>query len=656
MQLLLLKSLGWLAAHAPEALLRGLAAALGDFLFTCLRGRRRLVLSNLHHAFPERPAAWHRRTGRESCRRLIETGLLSLATPFLSENRARRIVRSSPSLAAAYSEHHANPAPTLICSPHLAYWEAQTWMRLVVETPFPEFGTIYRPLDNAAADRLVKVSRERFGMRLLSRKEGFAEALRILRRKGFVGVLFDQNAGLQGALTLLLERVCSTSELPGLLAEKFDARVYGIFPRRLDFWRVEIGVERIAHDGTATGVTLALNRWLEDLLRRDESLCASWLWAHDRWRNQDMPSRRFRLEARRDLLAADVASRGLSRPPRRTRVWVRLPNWLGDVVMAAPLLRALRAGRPDAEITLVARGAFRPLLERLQVADRIEPLPARGAGYLRHFWRQRGCFPDVCLLFTNSLRGDLEAWLTGARQRFGLVRPGRPRPMLSHAYRLSHDYDESRHHQLALWTALLSHFGLTAPADCTPLSPAGTARTPGRIGLICGSENTPAKRWPVSHWRALVSALPENEFLLFGTAGDQPITRAVAEGFSPSRVVDRAGRTDLSTFMAELAGCEALVANDTGGMHLANALGIPTLGLFGPTNPVRTGPVFNSPAILLQPPGCPPAGGGRLADLSPDRVVAALRELRTKPVCGMGAALPPLRHTGESGSRSAITD
>ncbi|MDO8595771.1 MAG: hypothetical protein Q7R45_04020, partial [Sulfuricaulis sp.] len=98
MLLFSLKFLGWLTARTPEAGLRLLSAALGDFIFFCLPRRRRLVLSNLHHAFPEREAGWHRRIGRSSCRRLIETGLLSLATPYLSERRFRAILTASPEL------------------------------------------------------------------------------------------------------------------------------------------------------------------------------------------------------------------------------------------------------------------------------------------------------------------------------------------------------------------------------------------------------------------------------------------------------------------------------------------------------------------------------------------------------------------------------
>jgi heptosyltransferase-2 len=620
-----LKIIGWVVAHTPESLLRLLAAGTGDLIFFGMRRRRQLVLSNLQHAFPEKSADWHRQIGRESCRRLIETALLSLATPYLTAARYREMISASPELVAAYALNHSDPAATLICSPHLAYWEAQTAMSLVVPPPFPEFGTIFRPLDNPSANAFVKRSRERFGMTLLSRREGFADALKILRRKGFVGVLFDQNAGLQGALTTLFGRVCATTELPGLMAEKFDARVYGIFPRRRAFWRVEISVARIESENTTEAVTLALNRWLEDLLRGDDNMCASWLWAHNRWRHQDFPEKRFRLESKRDLLGVDLRTRGLAVMPRKTRIYVRLPNWLGDVVMAVPLIRALRVSRPDAEITLLAKQQFLPLLETWGLADRLRALPPQGSGYFSAFWRMRAEFPDVWVLFTNSLRGDVEAWLSGTRQRFGIVRPGKPRPLLSHAYRVSEEFDESRHHQLELWEAFFRRFGLNAPLNREPLT---APQTPGQeIGLICGSENNPEKRWPVDRWRALIEALPAERFVLFGTAKDAALTEKIRTGFAPDRVVDAAGKTDLPAYVARLRGCRLLVTNDTGGMHLANALGVPLIALFGPTNPIRTGPVFQAPARILQPPGCPREGGGALANLPVELVVSAVNEL-----------------------------
>ncbi len=619
---LLLKITGWLLATAPEWLLRPLAAVLGDAVFLAAGGRRRLMLSNLSHAFPERPAAWRRKVAQTCFRRFAETGMLSLATPFFPERRIRAMARLSPAFEEWLRARAAAPRPTVFGTLHLALWESQAWFTLLCPPPAPEFGIIYRPLDNAQADNYLRRARERFGMRFLSRKEGFATARDILRRNGCVGLLFDQNAGMQGCLTLLLDRVCSTSELPGLLACRHAADLRTVHPRRTGFWRVVFETDAIAHDGTPAGATLALNRWLENSLR-DEAFCSGWFWVHDRWRHQDVPARRFRLESKRNLLAADLAARGLAKMPRRTRIWVRLPNWLGDVVMTLPLLRALRESRPDAAITLVALPQFAPLLASWGVADAIHPLPAKGPLYFFHFLSLRCAYPDVWLLFTNSLRGDLEARLAGAPQRFGLVRPGHPRPLLSHGYSPPADFDPGLHHQLEGWEALLRHFGLESPPDRRPTAapPAGAGLP---IALIPGSENEPLKRWPVSGWRALIEGLPKERFVVLGTAGDLPIARAVSEGFDPARVENLAGKTDLPGLAARLRGCRLLVTNDTGGMHLANSTGVPLVALFGPTNPFRTGPVFAAPCTILQPPGCPPTGGGSLADLTPETVIAAV--------------------------------
>ncbi len=620
----LLQIIAWLLVHSPEPLLRALTRGLARLMWWTQPERRRIILSNLHHAFPGRDPAWHRRLARLSCERLVETGLFTLAMPAMSADRLRRSISASPELREVFTSHQQEPFPAIFAAPHIAYWEAQTAMALILPGPFPEFGTIYKPLRNRKLDDWVRHTRELHGMKLLSRKEGFHGIMRILRRRGMAGILFDQNSRSAGALTLLFDRVCSTTELPGLLAERNAARVYGLYARRLGFWRVEFQCQRIECPPDSTAVTLALNRWLEGVLAHDDNTCASWLWAHNRWGEQSDHNTRYRLQAKRDLLASELATQGHPVLPRRTRFFVRLPNWLGDVVMVLPLLRALRASRPDAALTLIAKPAFLPLLERCGVADDLLPLPPRGPGYFHCFRNLRARHPDNYLLFTNSFRSDLEAWLTGCRQRFGLVRPGKRRPLLSHTYEVPADFDETRHHQLELWDNFLKRFGLAVPPDLTPLASPEAGLTP-RLGFIAGSENNPEKRWPVAHWRALLEALPKHlHVVLFGTANDRPITQAIAAGFG-DRVEDLAGRTNLTEYCARLSACTVLVTNDTGGMHLANALGVPLLALFGPTNPLRTRPVFSAPVHILQPPGCPPTGGGNLADLTPDTVLAGLR-------------------------------
>jgi len=633
--LLLIQSLGWILARAPEGLLRVVAAGLGTALHVGLPRRRRLLRSNLSHAFPELSPAARDAIARESCRRLVETGMLSLASPFLSPDRLRRILCAGPGLEDMLRERRDHPRPTVLVSAHLAYWEAQTWMAVLTDLPLGDFGVIYRPLDHAGLDNFVRRTRERFGMRLLSRKAGFAEAARILRHCGCVGILFDQNAGMQGALTTLFGRVCSTTELPGILAEKFGAEVRVITAHRRDFWRVELRIAPVPHDGTAAGVVFALNRWLEEALTADTGLRDSWLWSHDRWRHQDRPTARFRLESRRSLLAEEQRARGWSHLPRRTRLFVRLPNWLGDVVMALPLLRAVRAARPDMEFTLVGKGPFREVCELGGLEfEHYVPLPPRGIGYWGHFRALAGRSPDTYLLLTQSLRGDLEARLTAAPQRFGLVRPGHRRPLLTHAYRRPANLDPRSQHQFAEWEAMLRHFGLEGAVDRRPAAPPPPPPSP-TVGLICGSENHPAKRWPVEHWSALIHRFPGIAFVLFGTPGDRSITDTIVAACPGARVENLAGRTTLREFGARLRGCTVLVSNDTGGMHLANALGVPVIALFGPTNPVRTAPVFSAVVEILQPPGCPPTGGARLEDLAPESVAAALRRHLGPPPAGV---------------------
>lgn len=624
-----LQSSGWILARLPQRVVAGIAWLLGGLTYALLSSRRRLIHSNLQHAFPERSPAWRRAIARECVRRFVETALLSLATPHLDGARMRHIVRLGPGVVATFDEHRSKPFAAVIGAPHFAHWECQTAQPLLAASPTPEYAAIYRPIDNPSADAWIKKTRERFGMRLLSRREGFAEAVRILRRNGFVGILYDQNAGNQGSLTLLLDRVCSTTELPGMLATRCGARVFGLYPRYLGFWRVQLEQEEIGHDGTAAGATIALNMWIERLLRSDDNICASWLWGHQRWKNQDAPAARLKLEARRNLLGDELRIRDLTSLPRRTRIWLRMPNWLGDVVMTLPLLRAMRASRPDAEITLLAKPPFVSLLEEWKVADRFIALPPRGMRYFAFFLRLRPQFPDCHILFTQSIRADVEAWLCGARQRFGILRRGAWRPLLTHTFVPPADFDEAAHHQFDLWSRYLASFGLDAEPDLSPfktgVASGPDARSPA-IGLIAGSENTPAKRWPVSFWKILIETFPEERFILFGTMGDRPITQKIAQGFG-SRVTDLAGQTSLPEFSSRLRKCRVLVANDTGGMHLANALGVPVIALFGPTNPVRTRPVFSSWVRILQPPGSPPAGGGSLADLTPAAVASALREM-----------------------------
>lgn len=310
-----------------------------------------------------------------------------------------------------------------------------------------------------------------------------------------------------------------------------------------------------------------------------------------------------------------------------TATHIRLPNWLGDVVMALPVVRAIAAQHPDT--TLSGLASFGTLLTELGIHLPFRDLPAKNWRYYPSFLHQRGKYARTILL-ANSQRADLEAWLAGIPERYGIAWRERPRRLLNHRYLITHPEADNHRHQTHLWADFTAHFALQSGIDVSPIAP--TKNRNNHIILICGSENSPEKRWNIEHWRTLIHDLlakTDAQIHLCGTAKDSAITKQVAQGFETERVTDLAGKTDLPNYVATLRSARLVIGNDTGGLHLANAVGTPTIGLYGPTNPERTRPIFDAPLAILQPPNCPKHGGANIADLLPDTVTqAALNMLK----------------------------
>lgn len=595
--------------------------------------RRRRTLASLAHAFPEQSDAWRRRVFRASTARLFEMGLFRPASAFFSQARLQRSVVISPEtlkLIEAYREDGERYGrPVVIMLPHMTMSEAGTMLPARVNGLKP-IHVIFRPLNQPSISRWVTREREKFGAKMISRRSGYNDAMAALRQGEMVAVLFDQDASKRGTTITFMDRIVSATDLPALLAHRFQADVYLMLTERQAFWRAKLTLKEIPLGESPTECTVHAHDGLEAYLRRDANTAADWLWLHDRWDHFYSAHKRFRLPEKRNQLALSNRIHGYAGLPRHTRLWIRLPNWLGDVVMALPVLRAIRAGRPDFEFTLIGKAAFKPLVDRLGVADHFIPLPERGGGYFKSFYALRLSYPDTYLLFTNSFRSDLEAWFTRCQQRFGMVRPGKRRPLLTDPYHLPEDIDETKIHQTEVWAGMARSYGLREALDCTPLSAECVERVPLQVGLICGTENAPEKRWPITHWRGLVeqliAAYPQIEIVLYGTPADRTITDAVSEGFGQN-VKNLAGATNLAEFCDELAACTVVACNDTGGMHLANMLGTPVVAVFGPTNPVRTGPVFSSPYEILQPEGCPPTGGMAIDKVSVGRCLEAVLKL-----------------------------
>lgn len=314
----------------------------------------------------------------------------------------------------------------------------------------------------------------------------------------------------------------------------------------------------------------------------------------------------------------------------------RLPNWLGDVCMALPVIKAIqakaRAQNADVQFAFLLRPQYIDLLEKLDIEGEKIALPKKNWQYFGRCLAWRGRFAGH-ILFTNSERGDLEAWLMASRQRFGITRPGKPRKLLTHHYILLTDFNEETLHQTFLWRDFTAHFGLHNGIDLSPCF-AAKKQTCEAVGLICGSANTPEKRWAVENWQTLIVQLLQRgtqRIVLIGTDDDVAtcqqivtgVTVALSEAHALAEHIENlAGKTNLAELTDVMRDLSLVIGNDTGGLHIANALGVPVIGLYGYTNPIRCQPIHDAPLTVLQSPKG--FGTGTMADITVDKVLGCL--------------------------------
>jgi heptosyltransferase-2 len=281
-------------------------------------------------------------------------------------------------------------------------------------------------------------------------------------------------------------------------------------------------------------------------------------------------------------------------------VLVRLPNWLGDTVMALPALHGLRAARPG--VCVVAVGRWASLLAGQGVADALVPYPVDGGDRRRLAASLPANSPDGAALLTNSFGSALAARLWGARMRLGYNTDLR-RALLTHAVPLP----SPRLHQIDEYRGLLEAAGVAAPvtvpvwrlgedaAACAAISAlldecglSGGARA---VGLHLGTSFGSSKQWPAASFAEVASRLRERGLrpILLGSPADAEMASAVSTcaGWAIPSLVARDRPELLPRLLARLA---CLVSSDTGVAHLAAAVGTPTVTLFGPTDPRLTAP------------------------------------------------------------------
>ncbi|MEX2303467.1 MAG: lipopolysaccharide heptosyltransferase II [Bryobacterales bacterium] len=309
------------------------------------------------------------------------------------------------------------------------------------------------------------------------------------------------------------------------------------------------------------------------------------------------------------------------------KLLVRATNWLGDAVMSIPALREIRRSFPGSEIVVLARPWVADLYRREDFCDRILTYENRGRhagarGKLRLAGELRRERFDCAILLQNALDAAVLTWLARIPKRIGYARDGR-RALLTEPVAVPHK-DEIPEHQRYYYLELLRRAGLmkTLP-ECREIRLAGAAKAAdsGRslwrqrgfsaarwIGVSPGAAFGGAKRWLPERFAesaAKLSAELDAEVAVFGSAAEAELCESVASGIGP-RAHSLAGKTTLAEFIDFAAACTVYLTNDSGPMHVASALGVPTVAVFGATDHIATGPTNEWARIVRQPVECSP--------------------------------------------------
>lgn len=571
-----------------------LGQMIGAILWAILPGYRRLAKANLSAAFPEKSRS---DIARLALRHFITLGANAVSAFKIPALSQEDILRIAPIERLDHIKRNiAQGKGVVLAINHIGNWEL--YAQLIFQVPEARFGTVYQALRNKAIDELINGDRRRLGVATFDRKKGFNQAIALLREPGIVGVLVDQNAGDGGVWTPFFNRLSSTSPLTAALAIRTGSVVVPVAIHTVGFarWRVVLSGEIPYDPDRPDQLTADINIVLERQIRESPP---DWFWVHNRWK---MPWPNFLTATqKRGTFLPPAADPAALRP---FRIVVRSPNWLGDAVMSIRAARAFKLGRPDARLSVLAPAKLAALWKSVPEVDTVISFAPRESVFSVAA-KLRGKF-EVAVLFPNSLRSALEAWLAGIPRRVGFRGHRRAR-LLNQIIpeRKKKQAVKPEHHADRYWR-IAERCGATEPPELPRRTP--PAAGPGIIGICPGAEYGGAKRWPADRFRKameLVSAASPCRWVILGTAADQGLARAICEGFN-GQVEDLTGKTSLDELVTRLSGLSALLTNDTGTMHLADWLGIPLVAVFGSTEPRLTGPRSARSTVLRHQVECSP--------------------------------------------------
>jgi heptosyltransferase-2 len=334
-------------------------------------------------------------------------------------------------------------------------------------------------------------------------------------------------------------------------------------------------------------------------------------------------------------------------------VVVAAPNWVGDVVMATPAFRAVRASCPGARVTLLVRPYTLPVLAGAPWFDRVVEIsgkPRSLAALVRASVALRKARADLAVVFPNSFRSALMAWLGGARMRVGYERDGRsilltsaePRPWEAGRFRPVY--------MAEYYLALLRPLGMNPAGTALELFVTEEEDRKARdlfdrwglgpddpvVGVNPGAAWGSSKCWPPERFAEAadrISRASGARILVLTGPGEEEVGERIAETMQTPCLLPSPAEIPLDVLKPVVRRLGLLVTNDTGPRHYASALGTPAVVVMGPTDPRYTSRPDEDATVLQSERDCVPChlktcprGHECMLDISPESVAEAALE------------------------------
>ncbi len=296
------------------------------------------------------------------------------------------------------------------------------------------------------------------------------------------------------------------------------------------------------------------------------------------------------------------------------KIVVRAPNWIGDAILSLPALESLRKNFPQAQIWIAAREWVKDLFTSYPFIKGVIPLSnldsLKGVRSAAKNLKESNF--DTGILLTNSFSSAFLFYLAKIPERWGYTRDGRG-ILLTRS--VTPKGREELSHQLNYYLELISGLGLKAYPSEIYLPLPQEEKTSAKEMLLSlnidlkrplvvlnpGASYGPAKRWPASRFAEVARLFQQRknaEILIIGSSDESELAESIVSSMT-KKPLSLAGKTNLRLLAGLISHAAVFVTNDSGPMHLANALKTPVTAIFGPTDPRLTGP-FQEPAMVIK--------------------------------------------------------